>query len=110
MRHFRGLEVQPVSHITQFPATYIDRAVVRVHKNLLGQVVYTVEGSHMGSDVWVPLCRGTVDFEAAWAIKCEFDRKIDAARAEDRARYQDAMVRFHGADPTDGAIDGETEG
>lgn len=92
MNTFRGLEVQPVSHVTHYPSCYIDRTIVAGHKTVFGDAVFEVLGSRIGSDVWVPLTRETTEFDHAWAVKVELDRKIEQARTDEMRHRRERLV------------------
>lgn len=86
MIRFSGLEVRPVSSVTAFPTCRIDRVLVTVHRTLYGDVLYECLGGKLGSEELVPLSRATKDFEAAWKVKTEYDRRIEEARREENLR------------------------
>lgn len=96
MKHFAGLEVQPVSKITHFPSCKIDQTLVTGNKSLFGEIDFVVMGWVVDKNMLVPLCHATTEFEHAWAIKQAFDQKIEAARRQDLERTRAALIKYHG--------------
>ena len=83
---FMGIELIPVSTVTEYPKVPIVETMVKAYKTLGGKVYFVCIGKCRRDGLWYPLCADTRDFDIAWGICQQVQEQLSAAKAAQRER------------------------
>lgn len=83
---FMGIELTPVSTVTEYPKVPIVETMVKSYKTLGGEIYHVCIGKCRRDGLWYPLHADTRDFDIAWEICMQVQDKLSAAKAAQRER------------------------
>lgn len=78
---FMGIELTPVSTVTEYAKVPIVETMVKSYKTLGGEVYHVCIGKCRRDGLWYPLHADTRDFDIAWEICKQMQDKLSAAKA-----------------------------
>lgn len=95
MNEFMGIELTPVSTITEFSKIPVVETMVKSYKTLGGAVYHVCIGKCRRDGLWYPLMADTRDFDTAWAVCGHVQELLSAAKARQRERDKE-LARLRG--------------